>query len=342
MYLGTFSVFVILMFLVISVRAQADEVCREFGETPSREFGTNRRLVPYIYGRIIIKGLDSTAKLPRVTAIFSDSAQTGVRQVLGKSGNYCFKKLGSGATLIVDIDGLEIARRTFTDLGARQQREDLEIYPQQTSQTLPPGVISVKPSRPPNEKTTGLYKQAAEAEREKQPENAIKFVKEIVAIDPSDFIAWTKLGSLHISVNSNSDAEIAFKSALAAKADYAPALVNYGILKAVQREYPVAIDLFERAVKAEPDSARGYRFLGEAYLQNRQGTLGLAALDKALSLDPVGMAECHLLKARLYDLVGAKKLAAAEYKQFIKKVPDHPDKKQYEKYIKQNPISAND
>lgn len=48
------------------------------------------------------------------------------------------------------------------------------------------------------------------------------------------------------------------------------------------------------------------------------------------------MADCHLLIARLYHLAGAKHLATREYKVFIAKVPDHPDKKQLQKYIKDN------
>ncbi|MBP6003166.1 MAG: hypothetical protein KA746_07010 [Pyrinomonadaceae bacterium] len=51
----------------------------------------------------------------------------------------------------------------------------------------------------------------------------------------------------------------------------------------------------------------------------------------------IGMAECHLLKARLYDLAGAKNLASHEYKTFLAKVTEHPEKKKFEKYIKDNP-----
>ena len=49
------------------------------------------------------------------------------------------------------------------------------------------------------------------------------------------------------------------------------------------------------------------------------------------------MAECHLQLAHLYELAGAKKLAAHEYALFMAKVPDHPDRKKFEKYIKDNP-----
>lgn len=96
--------------------------------------------------------------------------------------------------------------------------------------------------------------------------------------------------------------------------------------------------MFQRTIALEPSSAFAHRLLGEAYLQERQGSKAIAALDEALRLDPNGMSECHLLKARLYDLVGAKDLAAAEYKAFLEKVKDHPDRKKFEKYIKDNPL----
>jgi Tfp pilus assembly protein PilF len=109
------------------------------------------------------------------------------------------------------------------------------------------------------------------------------------------------------------------------------------MLRAFLNQFDAAVKLFERAIASDPKSAIAHRLLGEAYLQIRKGTLGLAALDKALELDPQGQAECHLLKARLYDLVGAKNLATIEYKAFLKKVPDHTDKRKLEKYIKENP-----
>ena len=73
-------------------------------------------------------------------------------------------------------------------------------------------------------------------------------------------------------------------------------------------------------------------------MQNKQGTLGAEALKQALKLDPVGMAECHLLLARLYDLAGAKHIAAAEYRAFLEKVPGYPDRRKFEKYIKENSV----
>ena len=39
----------------------------------------------------------------------------------------------------------------------------------------------------------------------------------------------------------------------------------------------------------------------------------------------------------LYNAAGLKDRAAAEYKMFLEKVPDHPEKTKFEKYIAENP-----
>ncbi len=326
----------ILLTLNVETCAQADEICREFGETPTREVDRINRQAPYIYGRIILKGLAPNAKLPRIIVVYTDSRQPALRQVISRSGNYCFKRQGSGGIIMIEVEGLETARKNVSDIGEPRQREDFELFIPQTGQTISPGVVSTKFTRSTNDKTTDLYKKAAESESDKPPKKAIEFVKEIVAIDAEDFIAWAKLGSLYVAANLLQEAEAAFTRALELRPDYPTALVNFGMLRAFQNQFDAAVALFERAVLSDPKSAIAHRLLGESYLQIRKGSLALAALDKALELDPLGQAECHLLKARLYDLVGAKNLAAAEYKAFLKKVPDHADKKKFEKYIKDN------
>lgn len=332
-------VFTVLLVSGYTVRGQgqADEICREYGETPTREAGSQGRPVPFVFGRVSIRGLSSTARRPRITVIYSDTLQPAVRQVLGRSGNFCFRRPGSGGTLILEVDGIETSRRSLSEFAAMRHQEDFDVIASGTETTAPPSVISTKFSRPPNEQTADLYRKAAEAEGEKQTKKAIEYVKEIVAIDGSDFIAWAKLGSLHLSLNSLDEAAAAFEKSVAVRADYTPALLNLGIVKALRNDYPAAITIFKRAVASDPQSARGYRLLGEAYLHNKEGKLGVLTLDKALELDPIGMAECHLLIARLFDLAGAKKVAAREYRDFLKKVPDYPDRKTLEKYIKDNP-----
>lgn len=314
----------------------ADDICREFGETPTREVGRDNRLVPYVFGRILLRGLPDGAKQPRVTAMYSDNSQPAARQVVGRSGNYCFQKRGTSGTIIIEIDGVEVARKSVSDISTQRQREDFEVFPPGVRQNAPPAVISAKFNRPPNEKTIDLYKRLEEADRNKRPDEATEILKQIVELDADDFLAFARLGSTYIERNMLLEAEAAFKKALSIRRDYTPAMISLGMMKGFQGDFAEAIRYLERAVASDPSSARAFRILGEAYLQVKRGSDGLAALDEAIRLDPIGMAECHLLKARLYDLAGARNMAANEYREFIAKVPEHPEKKKFERYIKEN------
>lgn len=315
--------------------AQVDEICREFGAMPMLDAPKLR--APYVYGRITVKGVRSGTKPPKITVIFSDSGQPAVRQNVDASGNYCFKRTSGDGTLVVEVGAVEVARKSVPAFGPAQQREDFEVLADPSPPAAPPGVVSAKFSHPHNEKTIELYKHAAEAERNKDIEKAIEFLKQIVSNDPADFIAWAKLGTLHFERNTFADAESAFRKSLELRVDYTTAWINIGKMRFAQKQYESAIEIFKHAVSLEPTSARAFQLLGEAYLQARKGTLAVEALSEAIRLDPIGMAECHLLMARLYDLAGAKHLASKEFKAFLVKIPDHPDKKKFEKYITDNP-----
>ena len=238
---------------------------------------------------------------------------------------------------MIDVEGVEVARRQLSDLSRNRLREDFEVVLGE-EQTARPGVVSAAGGRQPNGKTSELYKKVESAEQAKKYDRAIEFAREIVRVDPSDHIAFAKLGGLYLQIRALDDAEAAFKSALSIKADYYPAVLNMGIVYAMSGRPSDAVAQFERAVSLQPTAAFAHRLLGEAYLQIRQGSKGLASLDEALRLDPVGMAECHLLKGRLYELAGAKELAVKEYLAFLEKVPAHPDRKRLEKFVADNKL----
>lgn len=328
-------IFLASILLAGSLSAQVDEICAEFGAFPSLDSPFAH--VPYVYGRIALKGFDSSAKLPRVAVLLGDGQQSVDRLIIDKSGNYCFKRKSSGGTLVVEVEGIEAARRSLPAFGAAQQREDFEIHATVLQKFATPGVVLAKLSNPINPKTIELYNKTADAERTKDLGKAVGYLKEIVALDAADFIAWAKLGSVYFEQKSLSDADAAFRKSLELRVDYIPAWIFAGQLRVAQKQYEAAIQIFKHAALLVPTSARAFQLLGETYLLSRQGTLGAQALNEAIRLDPVSMAECHLQLAHLYELAGAKQLAMREYKLFLTKVPDHPDKKKFEKYIKDNP-----
>lgn len=327
---------IFISLLACNVNAQVDQICSESGLIPSLDSAFAH--VPYVYGRVSLKGFDPGAKFPNVTIVLVDNQSTS-RLSVGKSGNYCFKLKSSitAGTLFVEVNGIEAGRRSLSSFGSIQQREDFEIFATQLQKTVPPAAVSAKFFHPVNPNTVELYKKTVEAEGKKNFEKAIEHLKEIVSIDPEDFIAWAKLGILYVEKNSLSEAESAFRKSLELKIEYTPAWIHVGKIRVAQKQYEAAIEIFKHAASIEPTSARAFQLLGEAYLQARQGTLGEQALKEAIRLDPIGMAQCHLLLAHLYDLAGARHLATREYKAFLTKEPNHPDKKKFEQYIKNNP-----
>jgi cytochrome c-type biogenesis protein CcmH/NrfG len=315
--------------------AQIEEICSELGITPGLDSPFAH--VPYVYGRVVLRGFDGSAKPPKVVVTYADAQLTSQRWTIDKSGNYCFKRRGGGGEILVEVNGVEAGRRSLPAFSEAQLREDFEIFSNSAQRPAPPGVVSAKFSHPKNDKTVELYQKAADAEAGKEPAKAIEFLNEIVAVDRADFIAWAKLGSLYFDQNKLSDAEAAFRKSLELKPEYTPAWIFAGKIRIAQKQYDAAIGVFKRATELDPTSARAFQLLGEAYLQAKKGTLGAEALNEAIRLDPIGMAECHLRLAKLYDLAGAKHLATREFKAFLAKVPDYTDRKKLEKYIKDNP-----
>ena len=125
-----------------------------------------RLMAPFVYGKIGILGNDSNAKFPKVTISYTNRSQSPSRVTVGKSGNYCFKVVtGSGGSLAIDINGVEVARREVSDFGPAQKREDFQVaVPGSAPVTAVPGVISSKFTYPPNERTREFYKASVVAE----------------------------------------------------------------------------------------------------------------------------------------------------------------------------------
>lgn len=327
--------FLILFIMVasyIGTPGQADEIC---GATGAAVPWLNSA---FVYGRVNVEAFDRAAKLPKITVILYDRNRAESRMTIDRTGNYCFRDVNAnGGYIVIEVEGLEVIRRSLPSGGPPQHRQDFDISPTHRDQPKPPTTISAKFNYQRDAKNSELFDKAVAAEREKEAGKAIGFLKELVASDPKDYPAWAKLGSLYFDRSDHGQAESAFQKAVAARPDFTPAIMNLGRVYLLRNEVDKAIETFRNSTLLEPGNARAFQLLGEAYLIARKGTLGVEALNEAIRLDPIGMAECHLLMARLYDLAGIKPMASREYRLFLEKVPNHADRKKLEKYIKDNP-----
>jgi tetratricopeptide (TPR) repeat protein len=106
-------------------------------------------------------------------------------------------------------------------------------------------------------------------------------------------------GHLLIAMRKMSEAMKDFEHALELNARHGPALRGSGLCKFQQGKYAEAIQDLERAAAAEPGNATNYYFMGVAGVALDQSEQARAALQKAISIDPVGSVRAHVHLASL-------------------------------------------
>jgi len=284
--------------------------------------------------------LQTSAKLPRVPVIKVTVLVAGVpanEAVANDTGFYLVRSVPrDNASIVVEVDGAEVIRQPITASVMGSPRYDFTIpWPRPSS--AKPGVVSASQPFSRTPKNEELFQKAVAAMKVQDSEKAVGFFNELLEHEPKDFVAWTELGTLYFKNNALDNAEACYFKAIELKKDYFIALLNLGRLYVNRRQFDNAILVLSNAVVSEPDSAEGHHLLGESYLEMKKGSLAVIQLNEAIRLAPLEMADLHLRLAVLYDAGGMKSKAAAEYKLFLEKRPDHVDRAKFEAYIKANP-----
>lgn len=272
--------------------------------------------------------------------LYNLSRQVLARQTVGSNGRYRFNSLPSGTyDLVVELENTEIGRIRVemnsplkTDF---RQDLSLELKPSPGS-TSKPASISVDDYYKRSSANQKLFEKAQAATDKKKYTEAATFLNELLANDPKDFQAWSELGTVYLLEKYLTEAEKAYAHAVEVRPKFFLALMNLGRTRMMQENFEGAIAPLSTAVEVKATSADANYYLGEAYLQIKKGSKAVGYLNEAIKLDPVGKAEAHLRLATLYNAVGMKDKAAAEYEAFLKKKPDHPNRKKFEQYIVQN------
>lgn len=292
-------------------------------------------------GTLSVQGITDEKTSPTFTVVVSANGQIISRQNVRNRGSFSFNSLPDrNITLTVEADNIEVARYPLSQLNQPplSNRQDILLMWLQVSQSMKQKneVISIRNSYQRSEANQKLFDKAVEGLKDKKTDGSMKAFKQIVENDDQDFVAWTELGNLYFKGEKYSEADAAYNKAIALKPDFLPALINSGKLQIQQKNPDKAVEVLTKAVEAAPESADANHYLGEAFLLAKKGSKAVTYLNEAIRLAPTEKAELHLRLAALYNAAGLKDRAVAEYKLFLNKVPNHPEKAKIEKYISEN------
>jgi tetratricopeptide (TPR) repeat protein len=260
------------------------------------------------------------------------------RTTVPVNGRYRFNNVSAGEyELAVEAEMAEIARLHVSVAGrpGSDVQQDLEFAwkPMGPNTSSKPATISAADSYQRSSANQSLFVKGQQSMNSKKYEEAVLLLTQMVNNDQQDFQAWSELGTALLLAGRKTEAEKAYEHAVEVRPTFKLALLNLGRLRLAEKKYEQAIAPLTTLVKLEPGSPDGNLFLGEAYLQIKKGSKAVGYLNEAAKL---GRPEAHLRLATLYDAVGMKDKAAAEYQEFLKKRPDYSERKKLEKYIADN------
>jgi len=329
-----FAVFVIPAF----VAAQDDEV-RQGSGLPMK-IGENLRAggVMNVSGKVTIEGLEKLKRPPVITVIVNYAGAASDRATANDTGFFLIRNVPrNNVSLIVEVDGIEAVRQLIVAPPMGNARYDFTIpWPPASATDGPPGVISAAGLFNRSAQNEDTFRAAMAAVKANDTPKALNLFNQLLSAEPKDFVAWTELGTVYFRANSLDNAEACYFKAIELKKDYGVALINLGKLYVTRKQYDNAVLVLSNAVKATPNSAEAHHYLGESYLQAKKGSSAVYHFNEAIRLAPAEKSELHLRLAALYDAGKMKDKAAAEFRLFLAKNPDYPEKAELEKYIKEH------
>jgi tetratricopeptide (TPR) repeat protein len=331
-----------------------------FASTPARAQGTRAPIggpggEHAIYGEFKIDDskVDKERSIQQVPGSFvlvlmNEAGRVIERQAAMNGTTFWFRGLRNGLyEIVVESGGLPAARlRLHLDSPRRVElKQDITLAWDTVGGSKgdpKKGVISAAEFYDRPAATRDAFERATAAIRKKKFSDAATLLRQIVEADVKDHLAWAHLGSVHNALGNAAEAERAYERALELRPDLLAASVNLGRIYLLDKgddkaaKVVKAVGVLKLAAEKHSESADVHYLLGEAYLATRKFAEAYAHFQEAIRLDPKGKADAHLRLAAIQDAAGSKDKAAAELEQFIAKRPDHPNRRQFEQYVKDN------
>ncbi len=130
---------------------------------------------------------------------------------------------------------------------------------------------------------------------------AIRLLRQAVALDPDDDASQFKLGLLLYHAKMHHAAADALESAVRLAPDNAPAAFILGTIRQAAGDRPAAIAAFQQAVQADPQHANAHYNLGTLWLDSRQAHQAVEHLTQAVRIMPDFADAHHNLAIALYQ-----------------------------------------
>lgn len=293
-----------------------------------------------LYGDVKVDESKADSKIPLSLTLILYTLGGNVvgRQSVPTGGRYRFNNLrASEYDLAVEVETSEIARIRVSVAGTpgADLRQDLEFEwkPGMTGVRNKAATVSAGDLYKRSSGNESTFRKAQEAVDKKKYGDAVTLFRQLLDSDAGDFQAWTELGTAYLLQEKHDDAEKAYLKAIEIRPSFTLPLINLGRLLILEKKFDAAVDHLGRALELQPASAEINFLLGDAHLQNKKGSKAVPYLNEAAKL---GKFDAHLRLAALYNAAGYKDRAAIEYEEFLKKVPNHPDRKKLEQYISSN------
>jgi len=337
---------VVAMFIALTCSSFAQEDLGRESGLPSRIGGNRCESAPRgatatLQGTFNVTGMQNSEKPPLFSvALYAGGAFISRQRVKNGGTFYFYCVPNQSIFIIAEVNSTEVWNYSVNSLASPPQTNFQDIYitwsASRDAIKRRNEVISARNLYTRTKENQKRFEKAMEKLREKNGETTAKMLDDLVKLDPSDFVALTEIGNIYCNNGHYAEGELIFERALVLKSDFINALFGVGRADLALKKLDRAIDVLSQARKQNPDSADVNHYLGEAYLQNRQGTLAIQHMRRAIELAPAEKADLHLRIAWLYNAAGAKNLAAEEYRLLLKAKPNHPEKQKLEQYIAAN------
>ncbi len=197
-----------------------------------------------------------------------------------------------------------------------------------SGKTVPPASVTTVEAHDPNipARSREAYERGVKDAGNDKPENAVKHLREALAIYPQFYSAHVAIAEQYSKLNRDEEAAAAYQKAIELKPERAQAYVGLGMMLVKQKRYSDAIAPLRRSLEIEKQSSTPYLFLGLAEMMTGDYRASESDLLRAYEIGKPGLA--HIYLANLYELKHEPSKAIDHLKAFLKENPNLPEERQ--------------